>query len=191
LSRITVETVEEYRTQRRAQPTKTNPNRTIKGATVNRELECLKWKHIPETPAAAVKRFNSFNELREPPIRRMLAVEEELRILEAAPPRLRMAIILLSQTGWRTYSEGFSLRWESGGFRERAHPLGQRREDAGLGGTCSFVRVCMRSIAGIEQGTSTKSPFVFPSPHLPAAFYGQDCLEGHARYLSVDVGYIS
>ena len=42
LNRITVESVEEYQNQRRAQPTKTNPNRTIKGATVNRELECLK-----------------------------------------------------------------------------------------------------------------------------------------------------
>src|SRR5262249_25304867 len=83
LSRITVETVEEYRTQRRAQPTKTNPNRTVKGATVNRELECLKCvfdlavkrRYIPENPAAAVKHFN---EVRERPIRRMLTVEEEL-----------------------------------------------------------------------------------------------------------------
>jgi integrase len=54
-----------------------------------------------------------FNELRERPTRRMLTVEEELRILEAAPPHLRVAIILLSQTGGRTYSEGFSLRWEA------------------------------------------------------------------------------
>ncbi|PYU47774.1 MAG: hypothetical protein DMG54_00090 [Acidobacteria bacterium] len=94
LNRITVESVEEYRNQRRAQPTKTN--RTIKGATVNRELECLKCildlavkrSYIPENPAAAVKHFN---ELRERPVRRMLAVEEELGILEAAPPHLRVA----------------------------------------------------------------------------------------------------
>ena len=39
-------------------------------------------------------------------------VEEEQRILEAAPPHLRVAIILLTQTGGRTYSEGFSLRWD-------------------------------------------------------------------------------
>ena len=37
---------------------------------------------------------------------------EEQRILEAAPPRLRVAIILLVQTGGRTYTEGLSLRWE-------------------------------------------------------------------------------
>jgi hypothetical protein len=42
LSRITVETTEKYRTRRRAQPTKTNPNRSVKRSTVNRDLECLK-----------------------------------------------------------------------------------------------------------------------------------------------------
>ncbi|MGB2655465.1 MAG: phage integrase SAM-like domain-containing protein, partial [Candidatus Acidiferrum sp.] len=124
LDRITVGMVEEYRRQRRAQPTMTNANRTIKGATVNRELECLKCvfdlavkrKYIPENPAAAVKHFN---ELRERPVRRMLTVEEELRILEAAPPHLRVAIILLSQTGGRTYSEGFSLRWDQMNFEDK------------------------------------------------------------------------
>jgi integrase len=42
----------------------------------------------------------------------MLTVDEEQQILGAAPPPLRVAIVLLVQTGGRTYSEGFSLRWE-------------------------------------------------------------------------------
>jgi integrase len=42
----------------------------------------------------------------------MLTVEEEHRILEAAPLHLRVAIVLLVQTGGRTYSEGLSLRWD-------------------------------------------------------------------------------
>lgn len=42
----------------------------------------------------------------------MLTVEDEHRILEAAPPHLRVAIVLLVQTGGRTYSEGLSLRWD-------------------------------------------------------------------------------
>jgi hypothetical protein len=33
--------VEAYRDQRRQQPSKNNPNQTVKGATVNRELECM------------------------------------------------------------------------------------------------------------------------------------------------------
>jgi integrase len=40
----------------------------------------------------------------------MLTVDEEQRILGAAPPHLRVAIVLLVQTGGRTYSEGFSLK---------------------------------------------------------------------------------
>lgn len=72
VSHVTVQMVEEYRNHRRQQPTKRNPKRTVKGATVNRELECLKcvfdlavrWKYIPENRAAAVKHFN---ELRERP----------------------------------------------------------------------------------------------------------------------------
>jgi integrase len=43
--------------------------------------------------------------------RRMLTAEDEHRILEAAPPYLRVAIVLLVQTGGRTYTEGLSLRW--------------------------------------------------------------------------------
>jgi hypothetical protein len=61
------------------------------------KIQILIWTSvIPENPAAAMKHFN---ELRDRPIRRMLTVEEELRILEAAPPHLRVAMILLSQTG--------------------------------------------------------------------------------------------
>jgi len=66
-------------------------------------------KYIAENPAAGVKHFD---ERRERPSRRMLTVDEEQRILGAASPHLRVAIVLLVQTGGRTYSEGFSLRWE-------------------------------------------------------------------------------
>jgi integrase len=41
---------------------------------------------------------------------------EERRILDAAPVYLRVAIILPAQTGGRTYSEGFSLRWSQVDF---------------------------------------------------------------------------
>ena len=66
-------------------------------------------------PAADVKHFN---EQRERPTRRMLTLDEERRILDAAPP-YRVAIILLSQTGGRTYSEGFSLRWSQVDFDQK------------------------------------------------------------------------
>ena len=49
----------------------------------------------------------------------MLTLEEERRILDAAPVYLRVAIILLAQTGGRTYSEGFSLRWSQVDFEAK------------------------------------------------------------------------
>jgi hypothetical protein len=67
----------------------------------------LKRKYIGENPTAGVKHFD---ERHERPSKRMLTVEEERRILEAAPPHLRVAIVLLVQTGGRTYSEGLSLK---------------------------------------------------------------------------------
>jgi integrase len=66
-------------------------------------------KYTAENPAAGVKHFD---ERRERPSKRMLTVDGEQRILCAARPHLRVAIVLLVQTGGRTYSEGFSLRWE-------------------------------------------------------------------------------
>lgn len=49
----------------------------------------------------------------------MLTLDEEKRILDAAPVHLRVAIILLSQTGGRTYSKGFSLRWSQVDFEQK------------------------------------------------------------------------
>jgi len=172
LTRITVEKVEEYRIQRRAQPAKNNPNRTIKGATVNRELECLKCvldlavkrKYIPENPAAAVKHFN---ELRERPIRRVLTVEEELLILEAAPPHLRVAIILLSQTGGRTCSEGFSLRWDQVDFENKLIRLDNNVKTPGSAEPVPLSEYACEVLQAWNKAQAPKSPFVFPSPHLP------------------------
>jgi hypothetical protein len=90
--------IEEYRNHCR-QPSQRNPETTVKGATVNREIQCLHCmfqftitrKYITESPAGGVKHFD---ERRERPVKRMLTVEEEQRILEVAPPHLRVAIIL-------------------------------------------------------------------------------------------------
>jgi integrase len=69
----------------------------------------LKRKYIGENPTPGVKHFG---ERQERPTKRMITVDAEHRILEAAPPYLRVAIISLVQTGGRTYTEGLSLRWE-------------------------------------------------------------------------------
>jgi integrase len=172
LDRITVEMIEDYRDQRRRQPTKLNPNRTIKGATVNRELECLKCvldlavkrKYIPENPASTVKHFNEF---RDRPVRRMLTVKEEHRILEAAPPHLRVAIILLSQTGGRTYSEGFSLRWDQVDLENKLIRLGNDVKTPGSSEPVPLSEYACDVLRAWNKEQGSKSPFVFPSPHLP------------------------
>jgi integrase len=117
LTNITTKLVEEYRGQRRQQPSIRYKGRPLKGATVNRELECLTCvldlavhrQYIAENPARAVKHFN---ELRERPEKQMLTLDQENRILKAASPHLRVGIVLLVQTGGRTYTEGFRLRWD-------------------------------------------------------------------------------
>jgi integrase len=172
LDKITTEMVEAYRDERRRQPRKRKPNQTVKGATVNRELECLKCvldlafkrKYIPENPASTVKHFN---ELRERPVRRMLTLDEERRILEVAPPHLRVAIILLAQTGGRTYSEGFSLRWDQVDFDSKLIRLDNDVKTPGSAEpirlseyACDVLKVWKR-----EQGSG--STYVFPSPIFP------------------------
>jgi integrase len=172
LDRITVEMIEKYRDQRRQQPTKLDPNRKIKGATVNRELECLKCvldlafkrKYIPENPASSVKHFN---ELRERPVRRMLTVEEELRIVEAAPPHLRVAIVLLTQTGGRTYSEGFSLRWDQVDLASKLIRLGNDVKTPGSSEPVPLSEYACEVLQAWSKEQTSKSPYVFPSPVCP------------------------
>jgi len=116
LSEIDTPMIERYKNERRQQRTRHNPNRTVKGATVNRELETLRCmmkmavqrKYIAENPAAGVEHFP---ELRERPPKKRIAPEEFIRILQESPPHLRVGILLLEQTGNRTYSELFSLTW--------------------------------------------------------------------------------
>jgi hypothetical protein len=172
LDNITVEMIEKYRDQRRQQPTKRVPNQKVKGATVNRELECLKCvldlavkrRYIPENPASSVKHFN---ELRERPVRRMLTVEEEQRILEAAPPHLRVAIVMLTQTGGRTYSEGFSLRWDQVDLSNQMIRLGNDVKTPGSSEPVPLSEYACEVLQAWKKEQVSNSPFLFPSPICP------------------------
>src|SRR5260370_35321070 len=96
-----------YRNHRKAQPSRKNPTRKVKGATVNREMAYLRCmlnfaierKYISENPASRVR---PFDELRDRPATRMLSLDDEQRILKNAPPYLTEATVLLSQTAGRT-----------------------------------------------------------------------------------------
>ena len=161
--------VVEYRNHRHRQPLKWNPKRTVKGATVNRELACLhcvfqfalKRKYIAENPVAGVKLFD---ERRERPAKRMLTVEEEHRILEAAPPHLRVAIILLVQTGGRTYSEGLSLRWDQVDLVNGVLQVGGSVKTAESAQPLPLSRLACDVLTEWKREQGSESPFVFPSP---------------------------
>ena len=172
LENITVSHVEAYRDERRQQPAKNRFGQTVKGATVNRELECLKCmldfamkrKYIAENPAAEVKHFN---ELRERPTRRMLTLDEEKRILDAAPVHLRVAIILLSQTGGRTYSEGFSLRWSQVDFEHKVIRLDNNVKTPGSAEPIPLSQYACDVLQAWKKESPPKSEYVFPSPVVP------------------------
>ena len=173
LTNITVGQVATYRDERRQQPAKNRPGQTVKGATVNRELECLKCmldfavkrKYIAENPAAQIKHFN---ELRERPTRRMLSLDEERQILGAAPPHLRVAIILLSQTGGRTYSEGFSLRWSQVDFDQKVIRLDNNVKTPGSAEPIPLSQYACDALRAWKQESSPiRGEYVFPSPVVP------------------------
>jgi len=172
LTRITTKLVEEYRDHRRQQPSIRYKGRTLKGATVNRELECLTCvldlavhrQYICDNPARAVKHFN---ELRERPDKQMLTLDQENRILKAASPHLRVGIVLLVQTGGRTYSEGFRLRWDQVDWEHRLIRLGNDVKTPGSSEPLPLTDLAYRVLRKWKEELGSDSPYIFPSPRSP------------------------
>jgi integrase len=172
LSDIDAGLVADYRNYRKAQPSRNNPARKVKGATVNRELAYLRCmlnfaverKYISENPARGVK---PFDERRERPVKRMLSLEEEQRILENAPPYLRVAIVLLAQTGGRTYTEGFSLRWDQIDFDHKVMFFGADTKTEGSSEPVPLTGLAHDVLLSWKKEQADKSPFLFPSPVKP------------------------
>ena len=162
LARITTKLVEEYRDHRRQQPSIRYRGRTLKGATVNRELECLtclldlavRREYIRENPARGVKHFN---ELRERPIKQMLTLEQENRILIAASPHLRVGIVLLVQTGGRTYTEGFQLRWDQIDWENRLIRFGNDVKTPGSSEPLPLTDLAFRVLRKWKDGLASDS----------------------------------
>ena len=172
LSDIDAGLVADYRNYRKSQPSKMNPTRKIKGATVNRELAYLRCilnfaverKYISENPAHGVKLFD---ERRERPVKRMLALEDKQRILENAPPYLRVAIVLLAQTGGRTYTEGFSLRWDQIDFDQKVMFFGGDTKTEGSSEPVPLTGLAHDVLLSWKKEQAGKGPFLFPSPVIP------------------------
>ncbi len=164
--------VAEYRNYRKAQPSQNNPDANVKGATVNREMAYLRCmfnfaverKYVSESPARGVKQLD---ERRERPAKHMLTLEEEQRILENAPPYLRVAIVLLAQTGVRTYSEGFSLRWEQVDLERKMIFLGGDTKTESSSEPVPLTGLAHDVLVNWKKEQDGNSPLLFPSPVKP------------------------
>ena len=119
LSEISLLTVEKYRVERLAQG--------VSLATVHRELACLKsilskaidWEKLETFPLKKIKIDLKKETRRE----RVLSIDEEKRLLDAAAPHLRPMIILALNSGLR-----------------RGEVLGLRTEDINFQGPYLIVR---------------------------------------------------
>ena len=96
----------------------------------------------------------------------MLSLEEEQRILENAPPYLRVAIVLLAQTGGRTYTEGFSLRWDQIDFDHKVMFFGADTKTEGSSEPVPLTGLAHDVLLSWKKEQADKSPFLFPSPVL-------------------------
>lgn len=93
----------------------------------------------------------------------MLTLDEERRILNAAPDYLRVAIILLSQTGGRTYSEGFSLRWSQVDFARRVIRLDNNVKTPGSAEPIPLSQYACDVLQAWKKESSPVGEYVFPT----------------------------
>ena len=111
LQELTVLDIERFQTQRKESPTRAKKTRS--GATVNREMACLRvmmnravrWEMITKHPASKVKAFKE-SEGRNC----FLSVDEAGRLLEAASRHLKPILVCALETGMRR-AEILGLRW--------------------------------------------------------------------------------
>jgi hypothetical protein len=118
LHELTSHRIEQFKRERLAGKWKargqTSAAKPLKPATVNRELDTLKsilskaveWRKLLESPARGVKRLKVENRRT-----RILTPDEQRRLLEAAPRKMRALIAMALITGARV-GELLGLRWE-------------------------------------------------------------------------------
>jgi excisionase family DNA binding protein len=89
---------------------------------VNRDLALLRkifnvaidWGHIDSSPMGKVKFFTEKDNLKE----RILTQQEEMRLLQACPPHLRLIVLTALYTGMRR-GEVLGLRWSQVDLKKR------------------------------------------------------------------------
>jgi len=160
------ETLTATRTRRLSADEETQPRarQPLAVATVNHHLKLLKaiynrairagW--LTYNPVAAVKLYQEHNARN-----RCLSPEEEARLLEALPGRLRPFVITALNTGMRR-GELQALRWEDVDLS--AGTLRIRRDKAGEGRWVVLNSAAREALVSVKREQKILSPYVFSSP---------------------------
>lgn len=78
-----------------------------------------------------------------------------------------MGIILLVQTGGRTYTEGFRLRWDQIDWENRLIRFGNNVKTPGSSEPLPLTELAFRVLRKWKKESESDSPFIFPSPRKP------------------------
>jgi integrase len=159
LNQITADSIEEFKQERLAEG--------VRGATVNRDLAVLrrmltlakKRRLIGQNPFGEVEFLEERKQRRQPHI---LTFEEQERLVAAAAPRLRVLVVLLTETGLRVNKEALQLRWEDIDLKDSTLRVRDSKTPAGkrvvpLSSLCKAELERWKNLTGPEF-----SEFVFP-----------------------------
>jgi integrase len=80
---------------------------------------------------------------------------------------LRVAIVLLAQTGGRTYTEGLSLRWDQIDLENRVIYFGEQTKTEGSSEPVPLTKLANDVLVRWKKEQGDKSQFLFPSPVKP------------------------
>lgn len=133
-------------------------------ATVNHYLKFLKavfnrairQGRLTYNPVAAVKLYRENNARN-----RCLSPEEEARLLNSLPSRLRPLVTVALHTGMRR-GELRTLRWEDVDFETRSFRI--KQDKAGDGRWVTMNSAAREALLSIKRGQKILSPYVFCSP---------------------------
>lgn len=164
LPQITAEQIEAFKETRRKSG--------VGPATINRNLAVLRrmlklavrQRYITRSPFHEVEFLEERSCRRQPHI---LTFEEQAKLLAVAPPRLRVLVVLLTETGLRVGKEALSLKWEDVDLKNDVIHVRQSKTHSGrrivpLSSFCKAELEMWKNLAGPDF-----SEFVFPNVTNP------------------------
>jgi len=154
--------VESYQRTRLGEKSPVHPLSTVRPATVNRELSCLKSilnravRHgkLNENPISNVKKLQE-NNVRE----RILTQEEFERLLTQCPPHLEPIVLTAYYTGMRK-SEILGLKWEEVDLEKGFIRLRGERTKSGAGRSIPLHPRVKKRLSRLAQAISSERVFL-------------------------------